>query len=1519
MGSLSEVGGGDMSYAYSDFVAEVTVYVRELREATARAEIDRYQPIVANIISCVKALLIFTNTIARDSDVLQTYSELSKSRRTILRALGKLYSKCRVANGSQAMTTARQRQFAAEKLGIFAEQVLSGITEFTTRAREIGLRMATETIAAATTSTGELDMVLMASAGDIAVPSPPSSTSTAHSRPRRRVSRANSAKGYKSFNAVRQWKAEHQHKHNAAKQAVEQLLSEYMECLSEANGTTRLDRILSITIQTAQSVEIFIISADDMRSRANVKDDQDYAAYRAQLSATSNELYEYIKFLGPRGFSDEGILNKLMSLGTIMLRCLIDMEPHAPGSRRGSLAPIPEPVMPKIPSSMLMAASAMDSTANGQKDNHEPQFMESETPSKSRASRSPSRHRTNSNRKFGSISSLNERYKRQATGNGGQSSPDKEAAMSFLDSAYEGNEPEKKHVESHRPNQDSPVAVSSRVTQHQNIVAPQMGTVITVAIDEEAEDRRMESSEISGEPPKKSTVEQGRIPKGAERKIAAIIVPDMSQIKEEVVVPSPHSSRYRFEQDPDAPPTPSLRPQYTAHTSPSITGSRSPRMRASDSDSRAPSSRRRTSGRTDRTDRTDRLERTERVDRSERSERTDRYDRGDRSERRERPRSPAEFENSAISKDGDGIGLGVSVPAETRPKITSPSIGPSSGSSAVSRSSRAAGSSPNLEATRRTQRQEQPPRAHSPGPDLRPFSRNSNNSSTSLSPAGASSSRRGSQTSIRSEGSTGRRSNESQRVRDVDHQDRRHQAPRRGSGSASTLRVEQTKGDDVLAGLSTPSTPQVQSFVESSNSQRSGRHPHRESTQSNMSVATVSSVQSKGSGRPVSPPRSRNGQQDGSTKGRASIESIRGSDRHQHHPQSQQTKGPSSASGYRPRQNKVGQAKFPASGDDNRPEAPPAEPWFLEHDYESDEVLYNDNGTLIAATLDAYIEMLTSHKSQPEPMFMTTFFTTFRLFTDPLDLVQLLTRRFLKSPPSGLSEQDYAIWQQQKQERIQKRVHTAFKTWLEGYWVTDRDRAAFKPIMEFVKQEMMEVLPSSAGRLLEILNQWANKRKSLHSSARASTIGKSRSHDRISQVIQEQSSPHSPTSGSSISNAFSRPFATVKEKYSADQLKNAGKKGISPFSNRDSIQSRGPPVPLVNKALLSSLANEQTMTKVPITDIKPLELARQLTIMVGKLFLDIPYLELLGRERPNCSRMVQVSNKVTIWVTDTIVDEQDVKKRIGVVKHWIEVGEECLKLNNFDTLTAISCAIESTPVRRLHNTWEGISKTYVERAEQLRKMISSEFNYSVYRAKLKTVQSPCIPFLGLYFTVIAYIEDGNSIYKEINPQGTAPNSTSSTASTATTATNTTATTNTQQQQPNTPTPTPTRKLLRYGRFAQLARAVQEFRDFQGVYELLEVPRLRDYIMKCMENQDSERSYRKSLAIEPRRPAPGVIQPSPGSNMGPNSGNQRSNSSNKGLFQAISNSSDSSNGASGGIPNKLNKLSFFRKSTRVERI
>ena len=52
------------------------------------------------------------------------------------------------------------------------------------------------------------------------------------------------------------------------------------------------------------------------------------------------------------------------------------------------------------------------------------------------------------------------------------------------------------------------------------------------------------------------------------------------------------------------------------------------------------------------------------------------------------------------------------------------------------------------------------------------------------------------------------------------------------------------------------------------------------------------------------------------------------------------------------------------------------------------------------------------------------------------------------------------------------------------------------------------------------------------------------------------------------------------------------------------------------------------MVKVPVTDIKPIELARQLTIMFVKYFNEIPPMELLTKDRPNCSKMIQLCNKV---------------------------------------------------------------------------------------------------------------------------------------------------------------------------------------------------------------------------------------------------------------------------------------------------
>ncbi|KAF9969875.1 hypothetical protein BGZ73_007570 [Actinomortierella ambigua] len=577
------------------------------------------------------------------------------------------------------------------------------------------------------------------------------------------------------------------------------------------------------------------------------------------------------------------------------------------------------------------------------------------------------------------------------------------------------------------------------------------------------------------------------------------------------------------------------------------------------------------------------------------------------------------------------------------------------------------------------------------------------------------------------------------------------------------------------------------------------------------------------------------------------------------------------------------------STDDVHPSRPHGLPWFLSHDHSPDEVLFNEENALQAATLEAMIEILTSHRASPDPSYVTTFFATFRLFTTPVELTTMLVSRFQKSPPAGLSEGELHTWKKQKLEIIQRRVQIAFKTWLDGYWFSPKDREAFKLIMDFVTKDMAVVLPVQAGRMQEMLTLWTTKRQSLNFAAqRPASLTKARSYDRVHQLPNDSSpSSSTGTTPSTISSGTSSSISgtsSVRDNSFDRSLKGTRKslrRGIG--LGRDSIYVKSPPAPQVTKTLLNALMKEDSMRLVPVTDIKPLELARQLTLYVNKLFLSIPYLELLDEERPNCPKMIQTANKITAWVTDTIVDEQDVKKRISILKYWIEVCEECVKLNNFDSLTAIVCAIESTPVKRLDITWEGVNKGYRERLVQLHAMISNENNYKKYRAKLKEVQAPCIPFLGLYLTTVMMIKDGNSMYKDPNVKSILPSSRQSHASSRISASSSVSMggQNAAAAAASSPVPSPSMsavtttssapkpKLLRYVRFSRLATSVLEFRNFQGQYEYLEVQPLRNYIehkLNSTDPQDSDRNYRKSYAIEPRYhpPAPpGTALPPPG--------------------------------------------------------
>ncbi len=82
------------------------------------------------------------------------------------------------------------------------------------------------------------------------------------------------------------------------------------------------------------------------------------------------------------------------------------------------------------------------------------------------------------------------------------------------------------------------------------------------------------------------------------------------------------------------------------------------------------------------------------------------------------------------------------------------------------------------------------------------------------------------------------------------------------------------------------------------------------------------------------------------------------------------------------------------------------------------------------------------------------------------------------------------------------------------------------------------------------------------------------------------------------------------------------------------------------------------------------------------------------------------------------------------MKYFILVGEKCKQLNNFNALMAILAALNSSPIHRLKRTKELLSSKTNSVLEDLKHLMAPGQNFSNYRNRLRSVNPPCVPFLG---------------------------------------------------------------------------------------------------------------------------------------------------------------------------------------------
>jgi son of sevenless-like protein len=271
-------------------------------------------------------------------------------------------------------------------------------------------------------------------------------------------------------------------------------------------------------------------------------------------------------------------------------------------------------------------------------------------------------------------------------------------------------------------------------------------------------------------------------------------------------------------------------------------------------------------------------------------------------------------------------------------------------------------------------------------------------------------------------------------------------------------------------------------------------------------------------------------------------------------------------------------------------------PEYLRLDHEG-EISYDHKVTppqLRGGTLAGLVEQLTRH-DRLDPAFNNTFLLTYRSFTTASELFEMLVKRWSIQPPHGLAGEVYQTWVDRKQKPIRFRVVNILKSWFDNYWMEGNDEEA---------------------RIL------------------------------IQRVYN----------------------------FAKDHVATTSTPGAAPLMTSVEQRSRGPDMPTKRLVLTLSAQTPQPilpkhMKKLKFLDIDATEFARQLTIIESKLYGKIRPTECLnktwqkklapGEPDPaaNVKALILHSNQLTNWVAQMILTQQDVKRRVIVIKHFVNVAD----------------------------------------------------------------------------------------------------------------------------------------------------------------------------------------------------------------------------------------------------------------------
>ena len=437
----------------------------------------------------------------------------------------------------------------------------------------------------------------------------------------------------------------------------------------------------------------------------------------------------------------------------------------------------------------------------------------------------------------------------------------------------------------------------------------------------------------------------------------------------------------------------------------------------------------------------------------------------------------------------------------------------------------------------------------------------------------------------------------------------------------------------------------------------------------------------------------------------------------------------------------------------------------------ANELTFSKDGQITGGSLPALVERLTMHDAAPDPQFVTAFFLTFRKFTEPRELAQALIARY-----------DYIGDGRTVGTPVRLRIYNVCKGWLETYWNAEADKDALGEIRYLALHKLKHHLPGAGDRLIELTRR--------------------------------------------VTAAYSN--GTI----AGPLVSGVGKTSMSIGPQQDNPADAPESVASKNQLNSLRLANGGG-SPCSIHDFDPLELARQITLIAMKTYSEIQSDELVSmdwgksntKKARNVRNMCQLNTDLAHVVGDTILAPEDAKKRAQVIKQWAKIAMHCLELNNYDSIMAIMCSINSSVVQRLKRTWEFVSKKTRARLEELEHIIDIRKNYSTLRRRLETPTAPCLPFLGVYLTDLTFVMAGNPKRRDL------PGSASDNGDAV--------------------------SVINFDMYMRLAKIVSHLQKYQVPYNLRVVPEMQLWMKDHMSRMRASHDHivallhKRSLLLEPK--------------------------------------------------------------------